>query len=129
MNSPICAVLIYVPDVPAALDWYQSAFRGSERRLVSEFDFTCLDFNGISLEIVPSDEKLSIGQWKISPQRWRICLLSERRCIAGRAISKTASRCAWCAIHGETASGCVDSEYAVGAGVHRVKICKRALLD
>ncbi|WP_231957653.1 VOC family protein [Paraburkholderia tropica] len=61
MNSPICAVLIYVPDVAAAIDWYQSAFRGSERRRLSEFDFTCLDFNGISLEIVPSDEKLSSG--------------------------------------------------------------------
>ncbi|CAG9228309.1 VOC domain-containing protein [Paraburkholderia tropica] len=61
MNSPICAVLIYVPDVAAALDWYQSVFRGSERRRLSEFDFTCLDFKGISLEIVPSDEKLSSG--------------------------------------------------------------------
>jgi hypothetical protein len=32
MNSPICAVLVYVPDVPAALDGYQFAVRGAVRR-------------------------------------------------------------------------------------------------
>ncbi|MGF6874989.1 VOC family protein [Paraburkholderia sp. MM5477-R1] len=61
MNSQICAVLVYVPDVPAALDWYQSAFRGAERRFLAEFNLTYLKFNGIRLEIVPADAKLSAG--------------------------------------------------------------------
>lgn len=61
MNSPICAVLVYVPDVPAAMDWYQSAFRGAERRLLDEFNLTYLEINGIRLEIVPADAKLSAG--------------------------------------------------------------------
>jgi hypothetical protein len=55
MNSQICAVLVYVPDVPAALDWYQSAFRGAERRFLDEFNLTHLEFNGIRLAIVPAD--------------------------------------------------------------------------
>jgi len=59
MNSQICAVLVYVPDVPAALDWYQSAFRGAERRFLDEFNLTHLEFNGIRLKIVPADAKLS----------------------------------------------------------------------
>ncbi|MGF6575034.1 putative enzyme related to lactoylglutathione lyase [Paraburkholderia sp. GAS333] len=61
MNSQICAVLVYVPDVPAALNWYQSAFRGAERRLLDEFNLTYLEFNGIRLEIVPSDAKMAAG--------------------------------------------------------------------
>lgn len=61
MNSKICAVLIYVPDVPAALDWYQSVFRGAERRVLEAFNLTYLEFNGIRLEIVPADAKLSAG--------------------------------------------------------------------
>ena len=61
MNSQICAVLVYVPDVPAALDWYQSAFRGAELRFLDEFNLTYLEFNGVRLEIVPADEKLSAG--------------------------------------------------------------------
>ncbi|WP_321858258.1 VOC family protein [Paraburkholderia tropica] len=61
MNSPICAVLVYVPDVPAALDWYQSAFRGAVRRSLEAFNLTYLEFNGVRLEIVPADAKLSSG--------------------------------------------------------------------
>ena len=71
MDLPICAVLIYVPDVPIALDWYRSAFRWSQRRLLSEFDFAYLEFGGVNLEIVPADEKVSAGAagtvvyWKV----------------------------------------------------------------
>ncbi|MGA2551380.1 MAG: glyoxalase/bleomycin resistance/dioxygenase family protein [Burkholderiaceae bacterium] len=61
MNAPICAVLIHVSDVPVALDWYQSGFRGSKRKRVSEFDFVYLDFHGVNLEIVPCDEKVASG--------------------------------------------------------------------
>lgn len=61
MTQPICAVLIHVPDVPAGLQWYQSAFVGSELRHVSDFDFTYLEFKGVGIEIVPSDEKVSSG--------------------------------------------------------------------
>lgn len=54
-------MLIYVANVPAALDWYQCAFRGSERRHLSEFDLFYLDINGVWIEIVPADEKVSSG--------------------------------------------------------------------
>ncbi|WP_321884729.1 VOC family protein [Paraburkholderia bannensis] len=61
MISQICAVLVYVPDVPPALDWYQSAFQGAERRVLDAFNLTYLEYKGIRLEIVPADAKLSAG--------------------------------------------------------------------
>lgn len=71
MKQPICAVFVHVPDVPAGLDWYQSAFVGSVRRHLSEFNFTLLDFNGVQIEIVPADEKVasdaagSVVYWQV----------------------------------------------------------------
>jgi predicted enzyme related to lactoylglutathione lyase len=58
---PIAAVLVYVPDCQAGLDWYQAAFLRAKRVRLESEDFECLEIDGIHLEIVPSDEKVSSG--------------------------------------------------------------------
>ncbi len=61
MTSPICSVLIYVPDVKAALDWYALAFKRAEGRQIDELSFEYLDVSGVRLEIVPADAKVTSG--------------------------------------------------------------------
>ena len=61
MTPVISAVLIHVPDVEAGLRWYQRAFPLSDRKRLEAFDFESLRVDGINLEIVPSDEKVSSG--------------------------------------------------------------------
>jgi predicted enzyme related to lactoylglutathione lyase len=57
---PIAAVLVHVLDCQAGLDWYQAAFSNAKRVWIeSEFEF--LDIDGVQVEIVPSDEKVSSG--------------------------------------------------------------------
>jgi predicted enzyme related to lactoylglutathione lyase len=57
---PIAAVLVHVLDCQAGLDWYQAAFLNAKRvRIESELEF--LDIDGVQLEIVASDEKVSSG--------------------------------------------------------------------
>ncbi|CAM2159164.1 VOC domain-containing protein (plasmid) [Pararobbsia alpina] len=61
MTSSICSVLIYVPDVKAALDWYALAFKPAERRQIEELSFEYLDVSGVRLEIVPAYAKVTSG--------------------------------------------------------------------
>ncbi|MBY8074045.1 glyoxalase/bleomycin resistance/dioxygenase family protein [Vibrio fluvialis] len=56
------AVLIHVPDVQAGLAWYQKAFPQAMPVFLDEFDFTILDMQGFSIEIVQADEKVSTGK-------------------------------------------------------------------
>ncbi|WP_081959347.1 VOC family protein [Aeromonas finlandensis] len=56
------AVLVHVPDVGAALAWYQRAFPNAVAVYYPEFNFTVLDLNGFSLEIVQADEKVESGK-------------------------------------------------------------------
>ncbi len=60
---PIAAVLVYIPkqDHIKALDWYQKAFPQARRVELQEFNFTYLDLEGVSLEIVTADEKIGTG--------------------------------------------------------------------
>lgn len=58
-EGPIAAVMIHVSDVPAALDWYARAFPDAVRRQVD--GFTLLDLGGVTLELVPADEKVGSG--------------------------------------------------------------------
>ncbi|MBY8068442.1 glyoxalase/bleomycin resistance/dioxygenase family protein [Vibrio fluvialis] len=66
------AVLIHVPDVQAGLAWYQKAFPQAMPVFLHEFDFTILDMQGFSIEIVQADEKVSTGKsgsvlyWRVS---------------------------------------------------------------
>jgi predicted enzyme related to lactoylglutathione lyase len=56
------AVLIHVPDVKLGLEWYQQAFPAATQVYHSEFDFTVLDLNGFSIEIVQADEEVGSGK-------------------------------------------------------------------
>jgi predicted enzyme related to lactoylglutathione lyase len=58
---PIAAVLFPVPDCQAGLDWYQAAFLNAQRVRIESEDFDCLELDGVHLEIVLSDEKVSSG--------------------------------------------------------------------
>jgi len=59
--NPI-AVLVYVPDVEAGLEWYEKAFPEATLRKVVSSEFYVLDINGFSLEIVQSDSKVGSGK-------------------------------------------------------------------
>ncbi|EKO3518250.1 hypothetical protein LA983_002700 [Vibrio fluvialis] len=55
------AVPIHVPDVQAGFAWYQKAFTQATPVFLDEFDFTVLDMQGFSIEIVQADEKVAAG--------------------------------------------------------------------
>ena len=57
----IVAIMVHVADVEAGLYWYQQAFPSAKRKSISEPFFEFLDVNGVSIEIVPADEKVSSG--------------------------------------------------------------------
>ncbi|EGQ8523029.1 VOC family protein [Vibrio parahaemolyticus] len=56
------AVLVHVPDVATGLIWYTKAFPEAVPIYHSDFDFTVLNLNGFSLEIVQADEKVGSGK-------------------------------------------------------------------
>ena len=56
------AILVHVPDVKLGLSWYKSAFPTAEAEYIAEFDFTVINFNGFSLEIVQADSKVGSGK-------------------------------------------------------------------
>ncbi|WP_104403329.1 VOC family protein [Vibrio penaeicida] len=60
--SPI-AILIHVPAVEKGLDWYQKAFPSATPTYHSDSDFTVLEIDGFSLEIVQADEKVGAGKY------------------------------------------------------------------
>jgi len=70
------ANLIHVGDVEKALRWYQKAF--PEAIVANDEGFTFLKIGGFSLELVPSDEKVSSGKsgsvtyWSVSDLRAEI---------------------------------------------------------
>ncbi|WP_338849371.1 VOC family protein [Massilia sp. W12] len=58
--KPVFAILVHVPDVPAALNWYLAALPGARRAHIAEpIAFDYLDVGGIMLELVPADEKVT----------------------------------------------------------------------
>ncbi|EIY8044292.1 glyoxalase/bleomycin resistance/dioxygenase family protein [Vibrio vulnificus] len=52
----------FVPDVEVGLQWYQQAFPEAVPMHLPDFDFTVLDVDGFSIEIVQSDDKVSEGK-------------------------------------------------------------------
>ena len=58
---PVVAIMVHVPDVEAGLLWYQQAFPSATRKTIAEPFFEYLDVNGVSIEIVPADEKVASG--------------------------------------------------------------------
>ena len=61
LAEPIAAVLVHVPNVEAALAWYQQAFPAAVRARIEATNFEFLSLGGVQLELVPSDEKVSSG--------------------------------------------------------------------
>ena len=67
------AVMIHVNDVTAALVWYARAFPQAVRKslVMPTFEFEYLDVDGVMLELVAADEKVSSGAsgsvvyWKV----------------------------------------------------------------
>jgi predicted enzyme related to lactoylglutathione lyase len=59
--EPIAAVMIHVSNAEAALTWYQQAFPQAVlcRSEIEHFEY--LSIEGVQLEFVPSDEKVSSG--------------------------------------------------------------------
>lgn len=57
----IAAVMVHVPDATAGLEWYRKAFPAAVEIDLPDFNFKCLQLNGINLEIVPADEKIGCG--------------------------------------------------------------------
>jgi ribosomal protein S18 acetylase RimI-like enzyme len=59
--GPVAAVMVHVSDVDAALAWYQSAFARAVPIHVAEPAFDGLALDGVNIEIVRADEKVSSG--------------------------------------------------------------------
>lgn len=53
--------MVHVGDVAVGLRWYQQAFPFAVRKSIPEPFFEYLDADGISIEIVPADEKVAPG--------------------------------------------------------------------
>ncbi len=62
----IAAVMIHVPDWKAGLAWYQKAFPEAKHVAMPEFDFECLQLNGINIEVVQADEKVGAGTFGLA---------------------------------------------------------------
>lgn len=62
----ISAVMVHVPDWREGLAWYEKAFPESKRISYPEFDFECLDLNGIQIEVVNADEKVGVGSFGLA---------------------------------------------------------------
>lgn len=56
------AVLVHVPNVAKGLEWYQNAFPDATPIYYPEFNFTVLDIDGFSIEVVQADEKVGAGK-------------------------------------------------------------------
>ena len=61
--NQIAAVTIHVSEVTTALTWYARAFPQAIRKKLAmpTFEFEYLDVDGVMLELVPADEKVSSG--------------------------------------------------------------------
>ena len=76
MNAPIAAVLVHVSDVSEGLTWYEKAFPTSVRTRIEGPEFEVLLLDGIQLEIVPADDKVSSGSAG-SVVYWRVANLTQ----------------------------------------------------
>jgi hypothetical protein len=60
-NNPVAAIMIHAPDWQIGIDWYELAFPDASRHQVAEDDFEYLVVDGVALEVVRSDSKVSSG--------------------------------------------------------------------
>lgn len=73
---PILAVLVHVPEVQAAIAWYECALPSAMRRRTAALvPLEYLEIGSVMLEIVPADKKVadapagSVVYWNIEPPR------------------------------------------------------------
>ena len=57
------AILVHVPNVEKGLEWYKKAFPEAVPVHDPAFDFTVLNLNGFSLEVVQADDKVGVGKF------------------------------------------------------------------
>jgi predicted enzyme related to lactoylglutathione lyase len=57
----VSAVMVHVPDWEKGLEWYGRAFPEAQKVHLPEFKFSCLELNGIRIEVVTADEKVGAG--------------------------------------------------------------------
>ncbi len=62
----IAAVMIHVPDWKEGLAWYKKAFPEAKLICYPEFEFECLELNGIQIEVVSADEKVGVGTFGLA---------------------------------------------------------------
>src|SRR5688500_12720393 len=60
-SFPIAAVLVHVPDWREGLAWYRRAFPLAPALHVAEDPWGGLEVDGVQIEIVPADAKVSAG--------------------------------------------------------------------
>lgn len=53
--------MIHVPDWKAEFEWYQSAFTDAIEVAPLSDEFGMLEYKGVTIEIVPGDEKIASG--------------------------------------------------------------------
>ncbi len=58
--------MIHVPDWKEGLAWYEKAFPEAKRISYPEFEFACLELNGIQIEVVAADEKVGVGTFGLA---------------------------------------------------------------
>jgi len=63
--------MIHVPDWKQGLEWYAKAFPQAQRVLLPEFDFECLELNGIRIEVVKADAKVGAGTFGLAVD-WKV---------------------------------------------------------
>jgi predicted enzyme related to lactoylglutathione lyase len=59
--TPICAVLVHVPDWREGLAWYRRAFPSAKGIRPEEGEWECIEVDGVQIEVVPADEKVPSG--------------------------------------------------------------------
>jgi uncharacterized protein len=70
-TEAVAAVMIHVPDWKKGLAWYSKAFPQAQRISLPEFDFECLELNGIRIEVVKADEKVGVGTFGLAVD-WKV---------------------------------------------------------
>ncbi len=53
--------MVHVPEWKVGSECYAKAFPEAKRIHLPEFDFECLDLNGMRIEVVAADEKVGAG--------------------------------------------------------------------
>lgn len=60
-DSPIAAVLVHAPDWREGLKWYRRAFPTARPVRPPGTEWECIELNGVAIEVVPADEKVTAG--------------------------------------------------------------------